>query len=262
MSSAGFDAKRADPRRLRGNVRKKLAPLGAGQVLSVLPDMAVHPEPYIPFGRCSLLERWPRWGAAAIYSRPRSSAMTHNEKRAIRRPCPFLADPWRCQPTAGRVRHLRGSVDARGPHDRCGSAPGSRYAVRPRSPTQRQNDDVLTADADRQDDVRCGSGGTDPSVRRGPQKAEEMSTGAFPRPGRRQAETARGRGPADGGELRTAAGTAWRARSAVMATATSGWGFVRRRADVLRSFSPARRARRPDPGAIHAQKMSIIRAKI
>jgi len=47
-------------------------------------------------------------------------------------------------------------------------------------------------------------------------------------------------------------------------TATSGWGFVRRRADVLRSFDaalPARRARRPDPAAIHAQKMPIIRAK-
>ena len=42
--------------------RKKLAPLGAGQVLSVLPDMPFNPEPYIPFGRCSLLERWPHLG--------------------------------------------------------------------------------------------------------------------------------------------------------------------------------------------------------
>jgi hypothetical protein len=41
--------------------RKKEAPLGAGQVLGVLPNMPFDPEPYIPCGRCSLLERWPRW---------------------------------------------------------------------------------------------------------------------------------------------------------------------------------------------------------
>jgi hypothetical protein len=29
--------------------------------LSVLPDMPFDPEPYIPYGRCSLLERGPHW---------------------------------------------------------------------------------------------------------------------------------------------------------------------------------------------------------
>jgi hypothetical protein len=36
----------------------------------------------------------------------------------------------------------------------------------------------LPPTADRQDDVRCGSGGTDPSARRRPQKAEEITAGA------------------------------------------------------------------------------------
>jgi hypothetical protein len=53
---------------------KNKAPLGAGQVLSVLPDMPFNPGPYIPCGRCPLLERWPRWGASAIYFRWRPSA--------------------------------------------------------------------------------------------------------------------------------------------------------------------------------------------
>jgi hypothetical protein len=82
----------------------------------------------------------PVGGASAIYLRQRPSAMTHNEKgaRSIHAHAPFLAYLWRRQPTTGRGRHLGGSVDAPGSHDRCGSAAGSLCAVRRRSPTQRQ----------------------------------------------------------------------------------------------------------------------------
>jgi hypothetical protein len=63
--------------------RKKKAPLGAGPVLSVLPDMPFDPEPYIPCGCCSLLERWPhlvRW-ATAIYFPPPLRAMRARQKK-------------------------------------------------------------------------------------------------------------------------------------------------------------------------------------
>ena len=57
----------------RSERREEKAPLGAGPVLSVLPDRPFDPEPYIEC--CSLLERWPRRGGggnlfatAGVYS--------------------------------------------------------------------------------------------------------------------------------------------------------------------------------------------------
>jgi hypothetical protein len=62
---------------------QKISPARRGAVLSVLPDMPFDPEPYIPYGRCSLLERCPRSAeAAAIYfPRPPPAMMGRQKKQ-------------------------------------------------------------------------------------------------------------------------------------------------------------------------------------
>jgi hypothetical protein len=84
----------------------------------------------------------------------------------------LLAGLRRLQPT-GRRRHHGSTVYAPSAHGRCGSRSRCRCILRRGSRTQRRNDDVGTADTDRQDDVRCGSGANDSSARTGPREARE-----------------------------------------------------------------------------------------
>jgi hypothetical protein len=68
-------------------IAKKLAPLGAGQVLSVLPDMCRSILSLTSLERCSLLERWLRRGGGGNLDHPGLSgrevdrAVKKNRKR-------------------------------------------------------------------------------------------------------------------------------------------------------------------------------------